>query len=278
MDEKDIEKDFLNAWEEEPEKQAREDKEASWEAFAGQAFPVKQKPVRKWMHVAAALIVSIGIISVLTFKDTITGEATLAYNIVENPTSVIKVVSLPDSSVVELEPAARIEYRNDFSVNRKVMLNGRAFFKVRKDKLHPFRVSCGETTTTVLGTSFTISECDKNSVCVNLYEGSVQMNIKNSTANWILSPGEQFIYNKNTVKVEAFNRFKDFNNEPMSAVAQYIKVNYGYEIKLPEEYLTKQITLRLNKKEELDDIVAIIAQMYNLTPSVNAEVKIITFQ
>ena len=95
----------------------------------------------------------------------------------------------------------------------KIELNGEGFFKVKKDKEHPFQVVCNETTTTVLGTSFTVREDLKDGVSVKLYEGSVQMSVKDSTQNWLLAPGEKFIYSKQTVSIEAFNRFVDFDND-----------------------------------------------------------------
>lgn len=279
MDENDIENEMRNVWEQEPDKQPQESKEASWDTFSDQVFHSKRKSIKQWVYAAAAvLVISLTIGAVLTLNNTGLVESGLTYNIVKNPTLEMKQVYLPDSSIVELEPNAQIEYKNDFMVNRKVNLRGKAFFKVQKDKKHPFQVVCQETTTTVLGTSFTINGDAQNTVQVHLYEGSVRMNVKNSANNWILSPGEQFIYNNKAVAVEAFNRFQDFNNVELVSVIKYIKENYGYQVEIPEEYLKKEITLRLNKKEELSNIITIIAQMYNLTPATNEKIKKITFQ
>jgi len=278
MDENDIENIMRDAWEPEPEKQPKENKEVSWNAFSAQVFPAKKKRIKKWMYAAAAVVVISLTGTLFTLYSTSLIDGKLAYNIIENPTSKIKQVYLPDNSVVELEPNAQIEYKNDFTVNRKVNLKGKAFFKVQKDKKHPFQVFCQETTTTVLGTSFTINGDVQHTVHVHLYEGSVRMNVKNSANNWILSPGEQFIYNNNAITIEAFNRFQDFNNVELVSVINYIKENYGYQVEIPEQYLKKEITLRLNKKEELSNIITIIAQMYNLTPATNEKIKKITFQ
>jgi len=278
MDENDIENKMRDAWEPEPEKQPKENKEVSWNAFSAQVFPAKKKRIKKWMYAAAAVVVISLTGTLFTLYSTSLIDGKSAYNIIENPTSKIKQVYLPDNSVIELEPNAQIEYKNDFTVNRKVNLKGKAFFKVQKDKKHPFQVFCQETTTTVLGTSFTINGDAQHTVHVHLYEGSVRMNVKNSANNWILSPGEQFIYNNNAITIEAFNRFQDFNNVELVSVINYIKENYGYQVEIPEQYLKKEITLRLNKKEELSNIITIIAQMYNLTPATNEKIKKITFQ
>lgn len=279
MDKKDIEDKIKKAWEEEPTQQPQEKKEASWEAFSAQAFPAKKKRTKPWKYaVAAIFIVTLSVGAFLTFNGTSSGDERLANTIIENPTQRIKLVHLPDSSIVELEPNSKIEYNDDFKGNRKINLEGKAFFKVQKDKKHPFQVFCQETTTTVLGTSFTIAGDVENIVNVKLYEGSVRMNVKNSTDSWILAPGEEFIYNSKSVSVEAFNRFKDFDNEELATVIKYVKQNYDYQIEMPEGYLKKEITLRVNQKEELSNIISIIAQMYNLNPTTNEELKKITFK
>ncbi len=278
MDEKDIEKKLRDAWKGQAHSQPEERKEALWDKFADQAFPSRKRHFRKWLYPAAAiLVITLTVGSVMTFTKTQQQDSSLAYNMIENPTQNLKVIFLPDSSVVELEPGSGIRYRNDFQTNREINLKGKAFFKVRKDKLHPFRVSCRQTTTTVLGTSFTVSG-NENQVQVNLYEGRVQMNVKDSNSNWILSPGEQFVYANDSVAVVAFNRFKDFDDTELTSVLEYIEESYGYKVEMPAGYLKKKITLRINKKETLSNVVNIIAQMCNLNPSINEELKKITFQ
>ncbi|MFP9097815.1 FecR family protein [Flavobacterium sp. RHBU_24] len=278
MDEKDIEKKMQEAWNAPVTEQPQGKKEALWQEFAREAFPIKKKR-RAWVYSAAALIVlSLSIAAYFTLSSTGNSNSAQAYTIIENPSAIIKKVMLPDSSVVELEPHAEIRYAENFKHNRKVTLSGEAFFSVQKDKQHPFSVACGKTTTTVLGTCFTVSSAGHNSVRVNLYEGRVQMNVKDTQSSWILSPGEQFVYKDGRVAVEAFNRFSDFDNTELSTIIAYIKTTYGYSVEIPAEYLEKKITLRLNKKENLENVVGIIAQMYELKPTIDEKVKKITLQ
>jgi transmembrane sensor len=278
MDEKDIDKKMQEAWNGQVTEHHGAEKEALWLEFAAQAFPARKKSYRKWLYPAAAVL---AVCLTLAAYFSINGGGknnSPAYTIIENPSAIVKVVMLPDSSVAELTPGAEIRYSQDFAVNRNIKLTGKSYFSVRKDKKHPFSVSCGATTTTVLGTRFTIDGQEQNTVRVNLFEGRVQMNVKGSNSSWILSPGEEFLYQNGTVAVEAFNRFIDFNDTPLSTVANYVKTTYGYTLQLPEEYLNKKITLRLNKKEELQNVIELIAQMYNLTPVKNEKLKKITLQ
>jgi transmembrane sensor len=139
-------------------------------------------------------------------------------------------------------------------------------------------VFCNETTTTVLGTAFTVKGYPKKEVAVELYEGSVEMSVKNQTQKWILKPGEKFIYGNETASVTEFSRFVDFDDEKLSVISTYIESNYGYKVTIPKEYYNQRITVRINKKEDLKTIILLISEMYNLNYEVNEKLKQITFQ
>ncbi|QSB28994.1 FecR family protein [Flavobacterium sp. CLA17] len=279
MDENKLDEELKKLWEEKPMIHSDHTKEDSWEEFRSRAFSSKKKNVvwRRYAAAAAVIVMLAGTGLYLT-KEPLKTESLIAGNVIENTTSKVKTIFLPDSSRVELSPASKIEYTADFSVNRKIALEGEAYFKVKKDKKHPFQVFCKETTTTVLGTSFIVKEYNQKGVVVELYEGSVQMNVKGQEKNWILKPGEKFTYGEGAVTVADFERFMDFDNEKLNAVTAYVESNYGYQLILPETYHDKRITLRINKKEDLKTIVQLISEMYNLNFEVNEALKQITFQ
>lgn len=113
-------------------------------------------------------------------------------------------VKLPDGSLVWLNAASSLKYPVSFvSVKeRRVELNGEAYFEIAKDKLHPFLVKTDGQEVTVLGTHFNIRAYkeDKN-IITTLAEGSVKVSYQASA--WsdrgkivykdevILSPGQQ---------------------------------------------------------------------------------------
>jgi ferric-dicitrate binding protein FerR (iron transport regulator) len=281
MDEKKIEEELKKIWDETPISNTYDMKEASWNDFHSKAFPPKKQKFRVWRYAAAAAVLIFVLIGTGIYfnRGPVVQNSELASNVIENKTSKIKTVFLPDSSKVELSPNSRIRYANNFEANRKIEIEGEGYFKVKKDKKHPFEVFCNETTTTVLGTSFTVKGKEQSEVNVSLYEGSVQMSIKNQSKKWILIPGETFTYGKNnTALVTEFNRFTDFDNAKLIDVSTYIKENYGYKMTLPQEYYNQKITVRINKKEDLKIIVQLISEMYNLNFEINEELKEITFQ
>ena len=282
MDEKKIEEELKKIWDETPISHSDSEKEVSWQQFQAKAFAPK-KQSKPWRHYAAAaailLFVLVGTGLYFNGPSLVNNsDISIAGNTIENTTSIVKSIVLPDSSRVELSPNSKIVYADNFAVNRKVEVSGEAYFKVKKDKKHPFQVLCNETTTTVLGTSFTVTGHNQNGVEVALYEGSVQMNVKNQDKKWILKPGEKFTYGNETAVVAGFNRFMDFDDEKLSNISLYIESNYGYKVMLPVEYSDQKITVRINKKEDLKTILELISEMYNLNFEINEDLKQITFQ
>lgn len=280
MDHEKFDKEFEKLWNETPLSHSNEEKETSWEQFRAQTFTEKKRTFKPWRYYCAAAVLLFVLIGTGIYfnTETVSGNSVLAETVIENTTSKIKYIVLPDNSKIELSPNSKISYGANFASNRKIEIDGEAYFKVTKDKKHPFQVFCDETTTTVLGTSFTVKETENEEITVELFEGSVQMNVKGNNQKWILKPGDKFVYGNETASVIEFNRFIDFDNEKLSAVSQYIEGNYGYKVILPAENHNQKITIRINKKEDLKIIVQLISEMYNLNFEINEDLKQITFQ
>ncbi|KAF2342447.1 FecR family protein [Flavobacterium tistrianum] len=280
MDKEKFDEEFKKLWEESPLSHSDSEKEASWEQFYAKTFSKKKRKFKPWHLYAAASILLFALIGTgIYFNNESSNEnAVLAENIIENTTSAIKYVVLPDSSKIELGPNSKISYGNNFALNRKIEIEGEAYFNVKKDKQHPFQVFCDETTTTVLGTSFTVKETKNEQVTVELFEGSVQMNVKGQSQKWILKPGDKFTYGNRTASITEFSPFVDFDNEKLSVISQYIEEKYGYKVNIPKENLDQKITIRINKREDLKTIVQLLSEMYNLNFEINEDLKQITFQ
>lgn len=280
MDKEKLDEEFEKLWNETPASHSNAEKKASWEQFHSKTFAPKKKKFKPWRYYAAAAVLLFVLIGTGIYFN---GESpseniVLAGNVIENTTSAIKHIVLPDNSKVELSPNSKISFGDNFALNRKVEIDGEAHFKVTKDKQHPFQVFCDETTTTVLGTCFTVKESENEEIIVELFEGSVQMNVKGQDQKWILKPGEKFTYANQTASVTEFSRFIDFDNEKLAVISSYIEENYGYKAILPKGYQNQKITIRINKKEDLKTIVQLISEMYNLNYEINEELKQITFQ
>lgn len=280
MDQEKFDEEFKKLWEESSLSHSDSEKEASWEQFHAKTFSEKKRKFKPWHLYAAASVLLFTLIGTGIYfnHETAAENVVLAENVIENTTSTIKYIVLPDSSKVELSPNSKISFGQNFALNRKIQIDGEAYFKVKKDKQHPFQVFCDETTTTVLGTSFTVKESENEQITVELFEGSVQMNVKGQNQKWILKPGDKFTYGNKTASVTEFSRFIDFDNEKLSVISHYIEENYGYKVNIPKENLDQKITIRINKKEDLKTILQLISEMYNLNFEINEDLKQITFQ
>lgn len=103
---------------------------------------------------------------------------------------------LPDGSHVWLNTNATLKYHKDFAENRKLELQGEAYFEVAHDSIHPFTVDGTHLDVTVLGTEFTFnSSSDGDMSFVSLIQGSVKVNETCGDGCIVLSPGQKATYN-----------------------------------------------------------------------------------
>lgn len=104
-------------------------------------------------------------------------------------TAEMRVVDLEDGSTVMLSAASAIAVSFSGGERRVVLLEGEAFFQVRRDPSRPFRVLSGPVQTTVLGTVFDVRRTGDD-VTVDVQEGVVQVNRSGTDAGERLAAGE----------------------------------------------------------------------------------------
>ncbi|WP_426324369.1 FecR family protein [Pedobacter sp. R-06] len=115
-------------------------------------------------------------------------------------------VELPDGSKVWLNAASSLKFPVQFSKKeRRVFLNGEAYFEVTKNKQRPFIVETNRQEITVLGTHFNISGYAEDAdTKTTLLEGTVHVTDlmgNNSTKDVILKPGQQSVIAGEHLKV-----------------------------------------------------------------------------
>ncbi len=180
-------------------------------------------------------------------------------NTIQTPKGGKYQVRLPDGSKVWLNSASTLSYPTTFAGNeRKVQLEGEAYFEISPNKNIPFRVQSGNQIVEVLGTHFNINSYDdEDYIKTTLLEGSVKV-ILNSKPNVIsntrlLKPGEQSltkssnsairIENADTEKAVAWkNGYFKFKNTPireiMREIERWYDVELVYEGKIPTDEFT----------------------------------------
>ena len=150
------------------------------------------------------------------------------------------MVTLPDGTQVWLNAASQLDFPSRFDGNNRIVsLKGEAFFKVSKDKNHPFIVESKGQQVKVLGTQFNInSYTDEKAINTTLIEGSVQVNASDQSV--VLKPGQQStIANGKTMVVSEVdtalatawknNKFI-FENNDIQSVMRMIQRWYDVEV------------------------------------------------
>ncbi|TCC99654.1 FecR family protein [Pedobacter hiemivivus] len=135
--------------------------------------------------------------------------------IISTPKGGTYQVYLPDGSRVWLNAASSLKFRTTLATEpqRRVELNGEAYFEVVHNKRSPFIVTTNQQEVQVLGTHFNINSYTNELVTkTTLLEGSVSVKpigkaeqldqIKNSI---VLKPGQQSVVNSQTLKIVQLN-------------------------------------------------------------------------
>lgn len=163
------------------------------------------------------------------------------YNVISTPKGGQYQVNLPDGTQVWLNAASSIRFPVSFSdlMERKVELNGEAYFEVHKDKLKPFKVASDRQEVEVLGTHFNVNTYkNEKSSKTTLIEGSVQLH-SSVTADLKLKPGEQSILNEKGVDVSKVNideviAWKNgnflFNDESLISIMKQLERWYDVDV------------------------------------------------
>ncbi|EHQ28852.1 FecR family protein [Mucilaginibacter paludis] len=121
----------------------------------------------------------------------------VVYNTLQTPNGGQYQLVLPDGTKVWLNSSSSIKYPASFASlkERKVMLQGEAYFEVAHNRQLPFRVVSNKQTVEVLGTHFNINAyIDEPVIATTLLEGSVKVTGEASAAIAVLKPGQQAQY------------------------------------------------------------------------------------
>jgi len=171
-------------------------------------------------------------------------------------------ITLPDGSTVNLNSGSVLRYPAQFdNENRKVSIEGEAYFDVKKDPNHPFLVRTNGVTVRVLGTKFNVkSYPDEKTVETTLVTGKVELYANNLEINdnnrlLVLAPNQQAIFEVQKGKKDSIismlhnlnvdvnpiiswkdNRFM-FRDEKFADLAQKLKRWYNVDIKINDPKL-----------------------------------------
>lgn len=193
---------------------------------------------------AAALFIGLFLGNLFWFPPT--DEPLLAtsepeYNRVENPLGVRRTILLSDSSSVYLNGGSVLYVHRKFSENRRLILEGEAFFDVKPDSIHPFVVSTRGLETTVLGTSFLVRAFEGEAQYIAVKSGKVSVahtTQGDSKQELSVNEGLEIGLSSEFLEVKRINPSLTFawvegtivfNDQPLSEVFAVLQRWYGLE-------------------------------------------------
>lgn len=161
-------------------------------------------------------------------------------------------ICLSDGSMVWVSSSSKLRYPVAFNgPERRVSLEGEAYFQIAKDATKPFYVEVGGKTIRVLGTQFNVSAYTRQ-VRTTLVEGSVR--IEDGKKVSMLKPGQQAVFNPQgvvikTANVEKETAWKDgyftFDHDQIQAIMEEIgrwyAVTVFYEGDIKDEVYTGSV-------------------------------------
>jgi ferric-dicitrate binding protein FerR (iron transport regulator) len=181
----------------------------------------------KWLRIAAIFVALLSLS--FFFKTTITSTV-----IAENGKKTIFV--LPDNSQIVLNSGSEIQYNKwNWDNNRKLDLEGEAYFKVAHGKKFQVKTNLG--TVTVLGTQFNV-KARKNRFDVTCYEGRVKVDYNNKqviiTKGTSVTFDNEYFDRKNITvqKPEWTNNQIVFQKEKLQSIIDELQRQYSCEIVL----------------------------------------------
>lgn len=202
----------------------------------------------------------------------------------------VRKVILVDGTLVWLKGNSKLSYPSTFSEKtRNVSLQGEALFEVAKDAQHPFIISCGELTTTVLGTSFNIKSSD-DKIEVVVLTGKVSLTSANDEQSVIVLPNEKVVYDghkkelavtkqrneEKLVAVSGTEYVMNFEDSRMREVIQRIEQKFNVRISLSDANLNNCMITADFSDQSLESTLSMISQALNFTYSSNGKSVMLT--
>lgn len=180
-------------------------------------------------------------------------------------------VLLPDGTEVWLNSHTQLSYTTDYGKKeRRVDLEGEAYFEVAKDKEHRFVVRAGGMDVEALGTTFNVKAYKEDkTLTTTLLEGKVRTTIGQKEA--ILYPDQQVEYNKEkgTLQVSrpenaayaSMWRHGElaFSGETLEEIASLFQRLYNVEVRFDSDKIKQYRFSGVIKNNSLENVIELIS-------------------
>ena len=193
-----------------------------------------------------------------------------AYNTMETPRGGQYQLILADGTKVWLNAASSIKYPLNFTNarERRVELNGEAYFEVAHNKALPFRVVTGKQVVEVLGTHFDVNAyTDEQDTKTTLLAGSVK--ITAGSNNTLLKPGQEASLTDNfkvsnvdaNMAIDWKNGYFRFDDVDLETVMRQVARWYDVKVEYTDESVKKESLVAVSTRfAEISTLLKLISQ------------------
>ncbi len=193
---------------------------------------------KRLMAIAASVAI-LSIIGAFLFNQVATPSTIRLVAEVDN-----QLITLPDGSEIKMQKGANISYTDNFLGDRKVNLNGCAYFDVVHKEGATFTVVSPHYKVEVLGTRFFVDDAnDQEKAEVQLVEGKVAVTQHSTKDKLTLNPRERVLIEQEGQSMEKINDLElgsfqwysqtfSFNNSTFAEVVMEVELFFGIEVKV----------------------------------------------
>ncbi|SEJ55962.1 FecR family protein [Dyadobacter sp. SG02] len=255
------------------------------EEGAMEAANVKPLQTKPWMAVSRTFRIAASVLLVLTLSFFVWKYN--AFRLFGNTVAVTtakgerKEIRLPDGSTVWLNESSSMEYPRHFEEHKRevVLVDGEAYFDIKRDEAKPFFVEASGTTTRVLGTAFNIRSYHfLKSILVTVTRGKVEVQKAEGTDGpdkKILLPNEQVSYDVKTREIKKVNvnsanavAWKEgkllFDNESFANVIAILENKFDVKILAEESIREYHMSAEFASTDSLPHILDLLSLANNL--------------
>ena len=243
--------------------------------------PLK-RPNFNFLKIAATLLI---LVTAGYFIITSMGSSETTGTELASASSEVREFTLPDGSNVKLNANAKITLAKHFGdSNRRITLTGEGNFDIVRNEQLPFIIEAGNSTVTVLGTSFNLST-EQEGVELNVTEGLVEFSSVVSGVSEKVAQGESAKLDdnggtivkkpsKNTNYSGWWTRRLEYDETPLREVFEDLESTYWVEISYSQAIGNCNLNATFEGKP-LNDIIELITETFeNVTLVSNKENRI----
>jgi ferric-dicitrate binding protein FerR (iron transport regulator) len=201
---------------------------------------------------------------------------TIAFTTISTGIGEKKKVILQDGSQLILNAGTYLRVQNDFSGARRIeLVDGEVFFDVKKDEKRPFVIQSQGVTTTVLGTSFSISAYKElNNLSIGVLSGKVSVASQFVPLS-LLEKEQELVYDKGARSYkkialdESLTAWQNgrlvLNDLSFKEMAVLIKKNFGIGMEATDEAIRNtRYTTELLVSMSPVEAAQVLAAIHNL--------------